>query len=274
MANEIWNGDGDDNAIATDANWISNDAPDTGDSACFPAMAADSTNNVDGSDFSAVLLADFIVEAGNYLTFGSRDAYLQLDCDYFEFTGAGAHAYFDVDNCAELRILNSVSPASGHSYGVNLVGTTNTLLLINDAGSGTIGIGALQGESATFTTINVQSGTVTLGDGITNTTFHANGGVITSFSDSTTLNVNGAVFTQAKNKPTTLNLFQGRFYFDDAQTIGTCNLYGGTLDLSHDGRAKTITTLNWYGGTIYDPNNVLTLTNAPSTKNGGTWSRS
>ncbi len=264
----LWDGGAADNNIATAANWSADTAPITGDSAGFPALDAAAALDVDGADFSAAALVDFIVEDNCFVNFGSRLTALKLDCDYFEFSGDGKYAYFDVINCAELRILGGGSAASGHSFGVSLLGSTNTLLIV-DALAVTLGIAAGVGQSATFTTIQHLAGATTLGDAVTCTNFIMSGGTVVNSTElSGTLSMYDGYFTQVRNNPATLTVRGGRCYYNSTDAPTTCNLYDGVLDLSKDGRAKTFATLNWYGGQIYDPRNILTVTTLNRYKGG------
>ena len=272
MAYEIWNGDDGDFDISAGGNYISDSAPTSAGSALFPAMPYDAGDVVAGSDFSAVLLVDFVVNSNNFLTFGSIDTYLQIDADYFEFSGEGGFAYFDIENSGDVRILNAPSAATSHSYGVNLVGGAgaNTLLLVDFSGGGSLGVGANPGEGGTFTTVDFKAGDATFGDSIVTTTFNAQGGTIHHNADIGTLNLTNGTFYQQKNNATTLNMWGGRYFWNAADAITTLALYGGVLDLSLDGRSRTITTLNWYGGSIYDPGNNLSVGTLNRFK-GGTW---
>lgn len=247
-----WSGAAGGNGWGTAGNWDT--APVSTNGVNFPAMAAASTKDVAGSDQSAVLLVSLCVEAGNYLNFGSRLAPLIVDTDYFEFRGLGARSFWNVLNCADMRILSGVSASSGYGYGTHLTSTAVTLLVVNPAAGGgsnaSISLAALGGESAAFTTMMLQSGEITVGAAVTCTTCNVSGGTIQYNSDVTTMNVSGGTVTVARNNPTTLNIQGGRVYYNSADVPTTINLYeGGLLDLTQDQRAKTL-TVNLYGGTI------------------------
>jgi hypothetical protein len=171
----------------------------------------------------------------------------------FDFRGAGASAYFNIKNCADMRILNGVSASSGNGYGMSIVSAAVTLLIVDTEqggnGGASIALAAMGGETAEFTTLNIQSGIVTVGAAVTCTTANISGGTVVYSSDVTTMNVSGGTVTIAKNNPTTLNLRGGITYYNSADAPTTINLYGGTLDLTQDLRAKTL-TVNVYGGTV------------------------
>jgi hypothetical protein len=243
--------------------------PISADSAVFPPLSADADKDVDGSDQSAILLVNLNVEGGCFVNFGSRLAPLHVDADYFTAEGAGS-AWWTLDNSTECRIFRALSTASDGGLGFNLDGTGNALLLI-DCGNGTVGVAYGATQAAEFTTIQIQSGNVFLGDAITCTTLHVTGGTVENGSNVTTLNVMGGNVTQEKNIPTNLNQYGGRYYLKSTDTITAGVLYAGILDLSKDARAKTFTDLTVHpGASIYDPGKTLVTTNAIVWAKGGT----
>lgn len=262
MANpRIWDGVAADNGFATATNWSSDTTPITGDTAIIPGLAASSTKNIAGSNQSAILLAAFWVEPECKLNFGSRETYLQLDADYVYYYGEGT-GYLQIANSTEIWVGAGAAASSGNSYGVNLLGTANALLVLDPGESNSVAVAAMGGETAAFTTILITTGEITLGASVTMTTLTVDGGTVTNSSDVTTLNLNGGTFRQQKNNPTTINATGGRLYYNSADVPTTVNLRkGSVLDASEDGRAKTgwsATTVNLYeGATIYDPGNVL-----------------
>ena len=264
-----WNGVGADNAFATAGNWVDAAAPVSTDTVIFPAMASASGVIVDGSDQSAILLVATIVEPSCALTFGSRGIPLELDTDAFTYEGSGA-SYFDIASCAELRIYSAASGDTTNSYGFNLTGTSNTLLIVDPGSSGSVSLASLGDESLACVTIQIVSGTVDMGDSLTVTTLYVDGGTVSSKTDVTTLQVAGGTFRQLKNNPTTLNVLGGRVYYNSTDVPTTVTLRGSAiLDMSEDGRAKTWQTVNLYDSArIYDPGNVLTITTLNRYKGG------
>jgi len=258
----IWNGSDGDNAHSTAANWHDTDAPASTDTCVYPALAADATKDIDGSDESAILLAEATIEAGCYLNFGSRETPLTLDTDYLNYAGQG-NAAFEIVNSTEIRVTNGASGSTEWTYGMTLEGTGNTLLILDPGSSNSVGVAALGDQSGEFTTIIIASGNITLGESVTTTTLYMTDGEVESYCDATTVNVGGGTFRQHKNKPTTLNASSGTIYFNSTDTMTTVNLRGdAVLDMSEDNRAKTITTVNLYDDAeIYDPDNILTITN-------------
>lgn len=256
----VWDGSDADNVYGTAANWHDAAAPATTDTTIFPALAAATGVNIDGTDETAELLAATFIEAGCYVEFGSRIAYLQIDTDAFTSEGEG-QAFWDIDNCAMIRIENAGYADSGYSYGFNLVGTGNTELVCDPGSGKAVSLASLGDEAFACTTIGIRSGDVDMGVGLTTTTLNISGGNVNNRSDITTTNVKDAVYRQIDNKSTTLNIRAGgRVYYNrataDAPT--TLNLYpGGVLDLSEVTDALTIANFNWYGGQVIDPHNRL-----------------
>jgi len=244
-----WDGSAADNAFDTAANYDSVDVPASTDTVIFPALAAASGINVDGSDQSALLLAAFWNEPGCYVEFGSRIAYLQLDTDLLVFAGSG-QAFLDVDNCAEIRVTDAAYSTSATDYGLCLVGEGNTLLTLDPGSNRGVSLAALGDEAFACTTIQADSGRISLGSGVTNTTLSVSGADLETRSDHTTTNVYGGVFRQSDNKSTTLNLRGGTTYYNrptsDAPT--TLSMYANAiLDLTELTAALAIATINIYG---------------------------
>jgi len=252
----IWDGTSVDNNIATAGNYIGAAAAASGDTAVFPAMAAQATHDVAGSDNSAVLQAATFIEEMNFLNFGSRGTYLKMDTDLLDFRGRGARSFLNIVNCAELRILSGAVASSGYSYGMHLISTSCTLLTVDLArttgspASASLGIAALGGESAAFTSMLFASGYVTVGTAVTCTTCDITGGVVNYGSDVTTMNVSGGTVRIFDNNPTTLNLLGGTCYYNSVDIPTKINVYAGaTLNLTEDLRAKAL-VIDLYGGTI------------------------
>jgi len=258
MSTKLYNGTAADHNIATAGNWAGGVAPVSGDGIVFPAMASAAGVNINGSDLSAVLLASTVIEAGCYVAFGSRTAYLHLDTDYLTYQGQ-AYAFLQIDNSTEVRLYNGVNAGSGYSFGMQIIGANNALLVIDTANGNSVGVAAGGGETAGFTTVDIHSGSVTIGSGATVTTLAVSGGVVECACNSTTLSVDGGNHTQESGHPTTLNINGGRVYYNSTDAPTTINCNGGVLDFSSDGRAKAWagTTINLQGGTVYDPGNVL-----------------
>lgn len=270
MATPIWDGVAADNNFATATNWSSDTAPVSTDNAIFPALAASTSKDVDGSDQSTILLVNLNFEEECYLNFGSRETPLHVDADYVNYAALGV-AFLEIDNSTEIHLNNGSGATSSNSYGMNLTGSTNALLIIDLGDYNTLGIGAFAGQSATFTTVQVRSGDVTIGESLTCTTLNVDGGVSACGSNITTVNVSAGTYSQAKNKPTTLNLNGGRVYYNSTTAPTTVVIKGGVLDMSQDGRAKTFAAVTMHpGAQIFDPAGILTITTLTRASGGTT----
>ena len=266
----IWDGTSEDNAFATAGNYVGAAIPQSTGGVIFPALAANTAHDVDGSDQSAILMATTMVEPGCYLNFGSRDTYLKLDTDAFHYAGSGK-GFFELTGCAEARLTGGSSGASGYTYGMSIKGATIASLIINVGSGNTVGIAALEDETATVTTMQAVSGIIAMGDAVTCTTLYVDGANVTNSSNVTTATISSGTYRQVKNKPTTLNVIgSARVYYDSATAPTTVTLRGNAiLDMSQDSVAKTFATVNLYDNAqIYDPNNVLTITTLTRYKGG------
>lgn len=284
MTTRIWSGAAGNGLLLASGNNNTAGALVSTDSIIFPAMAASAAKNViyTAAD-EEVLLANFSVETGSLISFGTRLSPVFVDADYLTFRGGGS-AWLKVTNSAEVDIFAALSAASDGGYGVNLSGPTNALLIVDPArggnSSGKVGIAAGATETAGFTTITIASGNVWLGEGVKQsngsdaiTALHHAGGTTINSSGVVTVNLMAGTYTQQKGVVTNLNLFGGRYYANSTDTITAAVLYSGVLDLSQDRRAKTVTTLTIHvGASIYDPANILTVTNPLVRAKGGTLS--
>lgn len=260
---QLWSGAAADNDHAAAGNWDVAEAPENGDTLGFPAMAADSTKDLAGSDQHLILQVATFIEPGCHLEFGSRLAYLEIDTDEFIFAGEG-QAYWSIDGCDPIRIENAAYPTSGHSYGFCLIGgatVANTELICDPGTDKAISIAALTGEAFACTTIGIRSGRVEMGSGITTTTLNLSGGAVNNRSATTTTSVEKAVLRQVALTAATLNIKKGGRVYCNGTAPTTVNLYGGgILDMSEVADALTIGTVNRYGGQIIDPHSRLTIT--------------
>ncbi|KKN83520.1 hypothetical protein LCGC14_0297580 [marine sediment metagenome] len=267
----VWNGDGNDNAFATAANWEGDAIPQSTGGSIFPALAQATAVDVAGSDQSAIELVDTMIEPGCALNFGSRPTPLWLDTDNFIDSGTGKK-FLKFDACASMRLLSGAASAAGYSYGTNITSVAAiTLLTCNVGKSHTVGIAAHEDEVATVTTMSLLQGIVTIGNAVASVgTMYVDGATVSNNSACTTLNVSSGAIYQRQGTAATVNLKGGRLYLNmpAANMPTTVNLYGGILDMSQDGIAKTVGTLNYYGGQIYDPANILTITTLNRFKGG------
>lgn len=147
---------------------------------------------------------------------------------------------------------------------------SNAANVVNITG-GSLGIAIFGDETATVATIRMASGllgapppTVRCGAGVTLTTIDKESGTLTINSGLTTLtNRSGDAEISAGNI-TTLTVAAGTVSYRGVGTITTANISGGaTLDFSGDVRARTLTNTNMYSGArLHDPASTVTFTNA------------
>jgi len=262
MAIELWQGgaSGGTTVFSTALNWRSSDTPDTGDGFRIPASAAYA---ILGEDYTSALLVSGFIESGYDYDIATELLPLSLDCDAFTSYGAGT-IHLSITNSASCHIGKCGAAASVGAFGTNLTGATNTLLMVNLESNMDLGVAALAGQTAGFTTITITgAGNVTIGSGVTCTTCNSGGGVVECSCALTNLTVNGgATHTQKAGAITTITQSDGTFYAEGNGTITTYNLRGGSLDLSKNTAGLTITTLAISGpATINDPYGRLTVTN-------------
>ena len=272
---EIWTGAAADNDFTTAANYESADSPDIGDAMIVPDLAADTTKNIDGGNFVAVTLTDFIVERNCFLTFGSRASAVLLDTDHFRYEGAGRGHFSFINMVTEAQILNAPAGNSDWSFGLDIFGGTIPAMLIDAGVSGDVALAGFVAEALTVTQLKILSGAVTLGPSFDSTLVHMLGGTVVSEADPTTASIFGGNYRQRSSAPTTLNVGNARVYFDSTAVPTTVNTYAGAvIDFSQGAQARTwgaATALNVYGNTdIYDPLHLLTWSDLVITTHAGT----
>jgi hypothetical protein len=210
----------------------------------IPAGAGSISSNLDQS---AVAIGDFIREEGHEGTIGSASGYLRIDPDRFEHSGSG-QAWVDIGTAAISPQVFETAKANNGERGLYLRGSAMSVLNIT---SGDVGVASLPGEAATVTTIRVLGDGTSLwiGNGVTLTNLHQYAGEVRLRCGATAVIVfKGKLYAEENGAVTTATLRGGEYVFNSTGTIGTFNLYGGTLDLQKSGAARTITTLNKYRG--------------------------
>jgi len=249
MADSLWLGTTSD-AWATSANWSS--APGTGDHVRLVPLY---NNALAGSDQSGTAIGDFFVESGYSKAIGSKTANLKIDPNFFSYAGTG-QAFIDLHSAAITAEINATATASTGEHGLYLIASALTQLVV---GSGDVGIAARHNTSATVTTININGGSVTCGEGTSLTTLNVYGGSAVLRCNATTVNVYGGTVTlEEQAAVTTLNLKgNGTVYYNSTGTVGTAVLDSGSLDCTRSGLSRTISSLKVNEGSIsYDPDRV------------------
>jgi hypothetical protein len=255
MVDKIWTG-AENTVFGNNDNWLDGARPENGDD-CY--CTADYNVDIMGQIY-LYDLGSFTVESGYTGTIGTKAIYFApTSITALDFKGS-SESYINVNASAiDVRVDGTASAITGKS-GLYLLGSAIDELNVI---SGTVGIAARAGETASVTTLTINGGTVNVGDGatLTNATIYS-GNLVSQASITTIKNYNGGVTTEEAAAITTLNLFNGTHNHDGTGTITTANIEGGTLDLFSSGLARTITTLNLEpgGSIVYDPD-LVTITN-------------
>jgi hypothetical protein len=228
--------------------WRSGDTPYTADSATFPAGCS---TVVTPMDFSAVLLVDTTLAAGFTGVVGADNGsdppgYVKVDSDTINLNHVSQTFLWFVNTTTVNVNAAKNSPGTGR-YGCCLRGDATTLNIeLTQAQS--VGIAALPGETAAFTTINISgAGTVTIGEGVTVTTVNISGaGTVYNHVAATTVNILSGTpkVYHEKGAVTTLNEYAGTLYLDATETVTTLNAYGSVY--VEGSGARTVTTINRY----------------------------
>lgn len=263
MGNIIWDGTDADMDYSAAGNWVGAAAPQAADDVIIPAMShADATDIEGGLGQSAVALTSFTVETGCYVDIGVVGVvptYLEIDADTIILEPNGT-VRLDIDNSTIVNVLDCKSTSIDGTYGLYFKGTGNTELVVASGCSGKIGIGALEGESAAFTTIRINGGTVILGDTVTMTALVVGGGTVTNSSAVATITVGGGTFTHREGAVTNLYCNGGTTYMNATGTIATIYVRSGaTIDFSQDLQTKDVTNAIQMtaGATLRDPYGVV-----------------
>jgi len=259
MATGIWNGASADPTL--EANWTGISTFANGDVLIVPANA---TVDMNGGDMTAEAeFSQFIVENGCSIAIGSASTPLNISVDngdkLIDFGGTGV-AYLDIDNADNVTIRNAGTTQTSGVNPLNLTGSSNTNLNII-TGSASIGVAANAGETAAFTNINVNGGTVYLGRNVTTTAINQTSGIIDALSGCTNLTLDEGTFYQREGGITNPTVNGGTLYYNSDDTITTLVVYG-SVDVSGGIGGLTITNATIYkGGSINDQYERATFTN-------------
>lgn len=201
-----------------------------------------------------------------------RDRYLKTSATTMTIDGSGSgriNIELDTD-VASTVIVNGSGTAAESGIPPILIkgGHANGTLYLN---KGNVGMAFYGGETATFTTVNLDYKTtqasdavLTCGSGAAITTLTKNGGTVSLASNITTITQKaGTVTVNGAATVATLSLQGGTGYYNSSGTLTTVNVASGAvLDFRNDPRARIVTTCSVYAGaSIYDPNASVTWTN-------------
>jgi len=232
--------------------------PAAGDDVRIPAKSTQAITA--GLDQSGVAIADFIVEKGFSKAIAGEDAYLQIDCDRFEFSGLG-ESYIDLGSAnISPQVFDTAAGGEGER-GLYLLGSNLATLAVQ---SGSVGVAVNHGELSTLAAVNAigEGASAWLGAGVTLTTWRQLAGDHILRCAATTANVfDGLLTTEEEGAITNLNAYGGQVISNSAGTVANVLIQGGEVDTTQNGRARTCTNVKVNSGRLlYDPS-VLTITN-------------
>lgn len=197
--------------------------------------------------------------------------YLEVDCNTITIgrgdgTGSG-RIKLDSGSAGPsvVKVYATGSPAESGLEALLWKGTNATGAM--EVISGSVGIAAYGGETATLTTLDVTSGTVRCGAGLTSTTITNHLGTIFTSSNATTITSGGgSVDILGSATVTNLTIEGGTCNYRSSGTATTVIVGGeqvdALIDCSGDGTARTFTTTTMkQNGRIVDPIQTITYTN-------------
>lgn len=251
MADKTWIGT--DGAWGTAGNWSPSGVPVASDDVYIVSGSDDIT----GSDQSAVTLDSLTVGSQFTGSIGTSGTKLQINATEFDYSGNGTTAYFD-GNLTTATIQNTSTDDDALHISTSTITTLRVL-----GGRGTIQLANSCTISTTIEQIGAEGATLTIADGTTI------GGSCTLTMDSGQVELNEAV--------PTVTTFGGELIATlDSGTITTLNMYGGSVRWRPTASC-TITTLNLYSG-LFDSRESLsttyTITNTTVHENGSVDERS
>lgn len=205
-----------------------------------------------------------------YLALGTSGDAVNTVITIGELDGAGSSRIMldSGSGQATVNILNTGQPAVSGEYAVQWKGThaSNTLTV----SKGSVGVAWLAGETATVATLSVGYRTNVAGDsqvfcgsGVTLSTVHQSGGLLTTNSNILTANVTDGELLHMAGAITTLNLDKGAVRYRSSSTLTAANVgSGGNLDFRQDSRSRTVTNCDLFeGAELHDPHGTVTFTN-------------
>ena len=243
MATRTWAGDNatTPNDWSVAGNWEEGSVPVSTDDVYIPAGSAAITA---GLNQSAVTLGSLTINSGFIQNIGSATGALQVGVAagtnvFLSPTGGSQYLDFGASTC-DVEVLSTGTATTGLSA-VNVVGTALDVVTLY---SGSLGVARNPGEAAAVTALNVNNGSLVVGDGGTITTLTVLGGNCTNYAGSTTTTAYGGTVNAPKGTNTTVNVTGGIFRSSSSSTITTLNLNRGTADFSVGSVPRTVTTAN------------------------------
>lgn len=264
------------------ANWTKTDgttgtAPTTGDTAYIVPIAGVTLSNISFADMSAVTLAALYINPPQGMTIGTFDT---TSGNYFGYWKISATVWvigtqdgtpstgsqrikINFGSVAYTGLVTQTSNSSiDQGYApLRILGTSSSNVLSVLAGNVSVGMN-LPGETSDLSGgVNVSSGLLTLGAGVTwvtaNVTASAtlvtnSGGTTLNVSQSGTATLNGTAIVTTVN--TAGAVFHNARPASGAGTTTATLTNTGVMDFTGNPAAVTVTTMNQYGGSVVRAN--------------------
>jgi hypothetical protein len=261
------------------ANWSTGSAPASGDNVYFDSGNVPCLYNISQSAVTLASLNVYQSYTGQiglplYNSRGYREYRTQeltlsaTTCNVGQQTGQGASLIrLNVGSVAcTLNVYATGQAQQGVGPPLQWRGTSGSNFV--NVNGGNMAIAYNPGDTATVATLrtgtlSAQGSQVTVfaGSGASFTTLDIDGGTVTTNSGATTITHNAGTLTiYGSGAITTLNVYD-KCYFNTTGTCTTVNLYGtGVFDVTQDQQTKTITNFNAYSQRpqINDPYQVIT----------------
>lgn len=265
MGLNIWlgNDSGNEGDYSVTANWSLGAIPTTGDDVIVPAGSPSISA---GLNQSAVAISDFIVEPGYTNLIGTKNAFLQIDPDVFDFAGSG-QSFIDIGSAAIPVLIRQTKTLAAGQFGLHLDGSAITVLRQITGQTRCHGQGGF-----VATTIEIVNGEILVPAGSTLTNLKALGGTSRIEVAATLVEANNGaiVYTEGSGAVTTIQADNAALVYSSASgTVGTARVDGnGVISFLQSRTARTLTNAALSGtGRIYLDTDYITLTNPP-TSNG------
>jgi len=245
-------------------NWSTGAAPTAADTPILPAGSYD----IYGADESGTTLGLFTREEGHTGDIGSLLKPLQLDSDTgFNLDGAGEVHLALTGATATVNITGAGSGSGDGTYGM-VIETGEAAMEVNIScdPNESVGLAPYAGQTGTFTPINITSGTVKIGSGVTVTAINASAEaeVVNEANVTTYTAEEGATASHGKSATVT-NMYvrSGATMIDTSTgTHGHVYIADARVDRSGTRQAATWTDTDVYGDyQLLDPHKTITHTN-------------